>query len=139
MSYILVIDDNEDHLELIRLVLGPSYRSLPVHTCNSGQVAFDLIATGRLPRVIFLDVNMPELDGPATVRLIRASAAGSAVPIVMLSTSDECRDVRASLAAGANSFVRKPIALSDWGRTMGAVVDYWLLHDESARALADAR
>ena len=44
-----------------------------------------------------------------------------------------------SLAAGANSFVRKPIARSDWGRTMGAVVDYWLLHDESIRALADAR
>jgi len=138
MSYILVVDDSDDHLELIRLVLGPSYRSLPVRTCDTGQAALDLLATGRIPRMIFVDVNMPGLDGPATVRLIRANAACRAVPIVMLSTSDESRDIRDSLAAGANSFVRKPIALSDWGRTMGAVVDYWLLHDESARALADA-
>lgn len=138
MSYLLFVDDNEDHLELIRLVLGPTYRGLPVRTCNSGQAALDLLATGRAPRMIFLDVNMPGLDGPATVRLIRATSDCRAVPIVMLSTSDESRDVRDSLAAGANSFVRKPIALSDWGRTMGAVVDYWVMHDASARALADA-
>lgn len=84
-----------------------------------------------------VDVGMPGLSGPATVRRIRRLGAGGMLPVVMLSTSDESADVRACLEAGANSYVRKPLTLSDWDRTMSAVTDYWLLHDRSASGRSD--
>jgi CheY-like chemotaxis protein len=136
MSYILVVEDNPDHRDLIRLVLGRSYRGIPVRMTASGEDALELMESQGLPRIALVDVNMPGLSGHATVRRIREGRAGRLLPVVMLSTSDEPEDVRACLEAGANSYVRKPLTLSDWGRTMGAIADYWLLHDTSAGASA---
>jgi len=138
MSYILVVEDNPDHRDLIRLVLGRSYRGMPVRMTASGEDALGLMESEGLPRIVLVDVDMPGLSGQATVRRIREGCAGRLLPVVMLSTSDEPEDVRACLEAGANSYVRKPLALSDWGRTMGAIADYWLLHDSSVGGKADA-
>src|SRR5690606_26546405 len=138
MSYILVVEDNPDHRDLIRLVLGRSYRGVPVRMAASGEDALKLMESEGLPRIALVDVDMPGLSGQATVRRIREGKAGRLLPVIMLSTSDESEDVRACLEAGANSYVRTPLALSDWGRTMGAVADYWLLHDSSSHGTADA-
>lgn len=138
MSYILVVEDNPDQRDLIRLVLGESYRGMRVRIAPSGEDALKLMENEGLPRMALVDVDMPGMNGQDTVRRIRDSSAGSLLPVVMLSTSDEPEDVRACLDAGANSYVRKPLALSDWERTMGAVADSWLLHDTTARGRANA-
>ena len=138
MSYILVVEDNPDHRDLIRLVLGRSYRGVPVRMAASGEDALKLMESEGLPRIALVDVDMPGLSGQATVRRIRERSGSRLLPVIMLSTSDESEDVRGCLEAGANSYVRKPLALSDWGRTMGAVADYWLLHDSSSHGTADA-
>lgn len=138
MSYILVVEDDPDHRDLIRLVLGRSYRGMPVRMASSGEDALQVMRREGLPRMVLVDVDMPGLSGQATVRRIREGSVGSVLPVVMLSTSDESEGVRACLDAGADSYVRKPLALSDWERTMGAVADYWLLHDASSGGRADA-
>jgi len=137
MSYILVVDDDADHRELIRLVMGPAYRGMPVRLASSGEDALRVIEREGVPCLALVDVEMPGLDGEGTVKRIREQDEARALPIVMLSTSDDADDIRACLQAGANSYVRKPMALSEWGRTIGAVADYWLLMDASSKLRAD--
>jgi CheY-like chemotaxis protein len=80
-----------------------------------------------LPVVVFADLRMPTLDGISLVRMIRSRPDLSAVPVVLLSSSNNPEEIRAAYAAGANAFVTKPtdfhfyaeclhLALAFWGR-----------------------
>ncbi|MDQ1644903.1 MAG: hypothetical protein QOJ50_1087 [Cryptosporangiaceae bacterium] len=86
---------------------------------------------------MLLDVKLPKLDGLEVLRRIRAHARCRSLPVIMLTTSNEQRDVIESYRLGANSFVRKPVAFSDFVETARILGIYWLLLNEALPAEED--
>ncbi len=107
---VLVVDDQDDIREMARLVLtGAGYE---VVTAASGREALALVRTSAFDLVL-LDINMPELDGWATLRLLRADEAHDTLPVAMFSVKSEVRDKVASLKDGAIDYITKPFGVDE--------------------------
>lgn len=135
VTNILVVDDDEDQLALMRLVIAREFPEVDVLAVRSGAQALEVLdGAAQPPALMLVDVKMPGMDGPATVRRIRERGRWPACPIVMMSTSETPEDVSASLAAGADIYLRKPMTLEGWARTLQGVANYWARPDGSAHA-----
>jgi len=110
-------------------------------TARDGQEALEyLFATGAyagrdgtiLPEVVLLDLKLPKLDGLDVLRRIRADPGTRRLPVVMLTSSNEQRDIVQSYDLGANSFVRKPIDFAQFVEAARQLGIYWLALNEPA-------
>ena len=107
---VLVVDDQDDIREMARLILtGAGY---DVVTASSGREALALARASSFDLVL-LDINMPELDGWATLRLWRADEALDAIPVAMFSVKSEVRDKVAGLKDGAIDYITKPFGVDE--------------------------
>lgn len=107
---VLVIDDQADIREMARLVLtGAGY---DVVTASSGREGLKRVREGGF-HVVLLDINMPELDGWATLRLLRADEAHDDLPVAMFSVKSEVADKVASLKDGATDYITKPFGVDE--------------------------
>jgi two-component system KDP operon response regulator KdpE len=107
---VLVVDDQDDIREMARLVLaGAGY---DVVVASSGKEALKLARASSFDLVL-LDINMPELDGWATLRLLRADEALDALPVAMFSVKGEVRDKVAGLKDGAIDYITKPFGVDE--------------------------
>ncbi len=80
----------------------------------------------RLPDLILLDLNMPRKDGRQALIEIKAEPAFRHIPIVILTTSEEQKDIELTLKAGAESFITKPATFDEWVRMMKSLDENWL-------------
>jgi signal transduction histidine kinase/ligand-binding sensor domain-containing protein/AraC-like DNA-binding protein len=101
---VLVIDDNADVRAYIRSILKPSYR---VIEAADGQAGLEMVR-GALPDLVVADVMMPELDGLALGRALKADAMTDAIPVVLLTARAAPEDHVAGLEAGADTYLVKP-------------------------------
>ena len=107
---VLVVDDQEDIRDMARLVLtGAGYE---VVTAASGREALSSARASSFDLVL-LDINMPELDGWATLRLLRADESLDSLPVAMFSVKSEVRDKVAGLKDGAIDFITKPFGVDE--------------------------
>ena len=114
---ILVVDDDEGHSELVRRHLRRTGISNPIIILNSGSDALDYVfREGRFATrppshlMILLDINMPGgIDGVEVLRRIKADPVRQRIPIVMLTTSDDPREVERCYALGCNVYMPKPV------------------------------
>jgi DNA-binding response OmpR family regulator len=140
-AFILLVEDDLDHAELILRVFRKHNVGNEVVVVHDGEQALDfLFARGSyagreaadLPQVVILDLKLPKLNGLEVLKRLRAETATRFLPVVMLTTSNEERDIFESYKLGANSYVRKPVnfqAFNDAIRDLGL---YWLLRNEVA-------
>ena len=133
-----MIDDDDDHRELFGLAAQTLGLGETVVTFKSGPHALQHLQQPQQlptwPVLILVDVKMPGMDGPSTVRRLRAVPALELVPIVMISTSDDVGDQRNAQLAGANSYVMKPLGPNSWLDTLSSLVSYWSTCDVRWRA-----
>jgi two-component system phosphate regulon response regulator PhoB len=104
---ILVVDDEEDILELVRFTL--SREGFTILCAASGEEAWDLLKTQRV-HLLVLDLMLPGMDGLALARRIKSEPSTQAVPIVMLSAKGEEADIVTGLELGADDYVTKPFS-----------------------------
>jgi two-component system response regulator len=130
--YVLLVDDNADDVALMLRVFtraGVLGHHEIVVTRDGAQAVDFLLGPGAgahpLPKVIFLDLKMPRVDGLEVLRRVRADPRTRRVPVVVLTSSDEERDVRQSYDLGANSYVRKPEDATRFSEAVSAVGRYW--------------
>ncbi len=102
---ILVVDDNVDHLAVMEARLTSI--GYTVKTANGGKDALALVSLDP-PDLILLDVMMPDLDGVATLRLLKAKSLGY-IPTVLVSAKGDLQDVSEGLEAGADDYLTKPV------------------------------
>ena len=105
---VLIADDDEDILELIRLRLARSYDTL---VARDGAEALALAQTHR-PDVAVLDVMMPALDGYAVTRELSRDPSTSSIPVILLTARAQASDVSEGLDAGAQDYVTKPFRVA---------------------------
>ncbi|SMF40381.1 two-component system, unclassified family, response regulator [Tistlia consotensis] len=136
---ILLIEDNPDDEALTLRAFRKNNISNPVVVARDGAEALDyLFATGEhagrdvsdLPQVVLLDLKLPKVDGLEVLRRVRADERTRLLPVVILTSSGEERDLVEGYRLGANSYVRKPVdfdAFVEAARQLGL---YWLLLNE---------
>lgn len=129
---ILLVDDNPNDAELTLTALDEPHGHQEVVVMPSGLAAVAYLnkvsAMGMeyLPDVILLDLNMPHMNGLEVLDIIRADTATKIIPVVMLSTSDEERDIQACYDHGASAYVVKPMDLNQFREAMNAIKQFWI-------------
>ncbi len=144
---ILLVEDNPDDVALTIRALKKNNIANELVVAGDGVEALDyLFGTGAhagrdvedLPQMVLLDLKLPRIDGLEVLRRVRGDERTRMVPVVILTASDEERDIVESYSLGANSYIRKPV---DFDRFIEAVHQlglYWLVLNLAPPPLRDA-
>ena len=133
---ILLVEDSEDDVELTRRALRKNHICNRVEVVRDGVEALEFLFgegayTGRdpsqRPEIILLDLNMPRLGGLEVLKRVRADERTRMIPVVILTSSKEERDLVQSYTEGANSYIQKPVDFQQFTEAVGQLGLYWLL------------
>ena len=129
---ILLVEDDPDHELLTIRALNKSNVANTVRVARDGTEAIELLfgADPIRPQLILLDLKLPKVDGLEVLRRIRESATTRMLPVGVLTSSDEERDVVRSYQLGVNSYIRKPVNFSDFAEATRQLGMYWLVLNE---------
>jgi CheY-like chemotaxis protein len=136
---LLVIEDSDEDFEaLSRIINQVNHVTLEVHRCIDGDDALDwlnragkYVATAAQPQphfnpdLIILDLNLPGTDGREILVMIKQTNSLKAIPIVVLSTSSNPKDIEACYQSGANSYMLKPMNINTLKDSFRIMLDYW--------------
>jgi CheY-like chemotaxis protein len=138
-NFILLVEDNADDVELTLRAFRKSKILNEIVVVRDGVEALDyLFGTGTHagrdpktnPEVILLDLKLPKIAGLEVLRRLRAEEQTRRIPVVVLTSSNEERDILASYDLGANSFVRKPVDFAQFVEAARQLGLYWLVTNE---------
>ncbi len=139
-SVILLVEDNDDDAELTLRALRRNQVANEVVRLADGVEALEYLeANGRfegrnrfdVPDLVLLDIKLPRVNGLEVLRSMRADGANGAIPVVVLSSSVEQRDLETAYALGANSYVQKPVDFDRFVDAVGQIGSYWLRLNET--------
>ena len=132
---IMIVEDNDDDFIATMRAFKKANLVNPVRRCTNGDQALDYIfqrgefsVPGAAPRpsLILLDLNLPGTDGREVLRDIKAEQDLLKIPVVVLTTSNAEQDIEQCYAAGANSYVQKPVDFEGFIRAIARLSEYWL-------------
>jgi CheY-like chemotaxis protein len=137
---ILLVEDNPDDAELATRAFQRSGIKNEIARARDGVEALDyLFGTGphadqppAPPDLVLLDLKLPRLDGLEVLRRLRASDRTRHLPVVILTSSEQERDIVQSYDLGANSYVRKPVDYGEFTEAVRQLVSYWLVLNQTA-------
>lgn len=129
---ILLIEDDLDDAELTLRALRANGVAGAVHHVQDGVEALDYLLGGAfpLPHLTLLDLKLPKVNGLQVLKTIRSEALTRLIPVVVLSSSNEQRDLVESYQLGANSYIRKPVDFDQFNRSVEQMGLYWLTLNE---------
>jgi two-component system cell cycle response regulator DivK len=115
MSTVLIVEDNEKNLKLVRDVLQiKGYRTLEAVTARAGLA----LAREKLPDLILMDIQLPDIDGITALGMIRKDKRLAAIPVVAVSASVMPDEQQKIVASGFNAYITKPIDLKRFLETV---------------------
>jgi len=136
---ILLVEDNPDDVELTLRALKKYNVTNRLDVAQDGVEALDyLFGTGthadrdtsKMPALILLDLKLPKVDGLEVLRRMRADARTKLLPVVVLTSSKEERDLIESYDQGCNSYIRKPVDFAQFVEAVRQLGLYWLVLNE---------
>ena len=139
---ILVVEDNPQDATMTLRALKKHNVANTIVLARDGAEALDyLYGTGAhagrdpadLPHVVLLDLKLPKVDGMQVLKRIRSEAVTKLLPVVILTSSDEQRDLVESYQLGVNSFVRKPVDFAAFTEAVSQLGLYWTLINRTPR------
>lgn len=142
-SNLLLVEDNEDDVELTLRAFRQNKLANDIHVAYDGEEALEyLFRRGRYagrspqsdPGLVLLDLKLPKVDGLDVLRQIRANESTRLLPVVVLTSSNEERDLVESYRLGANSYVRKPVNFQEFTEAARQLGLYWMVLNLAAPA-----
>lgn len=131
---LLVIEDSDEDFEALVRMVKRSPVANPIYRCIDGDDALDfLYGAGQYrdrenaprPAIILLDLNLPGTDGREVIEQIKQDEQLKIIPVVVLTTSSNPRDIEACYQYGASGYLLKPIDTQKLRKTIQAFLDYW--------------
>ena len=132
---ILLVEDNQDDIDLALLALQKNRIANNIHVVRDGAEALDFLfgpaegpaPTGEVPKFILLDLKLPKVDGLEVLRRLKDDPRTQHVPVVMMTSSSEERDVIESYRLGVNSYIVKPVDFNQFSEAVKQLGMYWLV------------
>lgn len=147
-KFILLIEDNaDDELLTVRALKKLNYTSISV--ARSGAEALNYLLPDnntqdlfreteiqkqrplKTPDLVLLDLNLPVIDGLTILKRIRSDKKTKNIPVIILTSSAEERDIEESYEYGANSYIRKPVDFLEFEKVASLIGEYWLILNRS--------
>ena len=129
---VLIVDDDDDDVLLIKRALATASPCAAVARVDNGLDAMLLLRKetpyehARRPTLVLLDLNMPVISGREVLQQIKSDDSLKSVPVVVLTTSDDGRDIAECYARHANSYVIKPVDLAEFRELITSLCRFWL-------------
>lgn len=129
---ILLVEDDPDHEALAIRALRKANVANEITVAHDGVEAIEYmegIIAGKnaAPQLILMDLKLPKVDGLEVLRVVRGNPKTALLPVVVLTSSDEERDIVSSYRLGVNSYIRKPVNFTDFAEATRQLGMYWLL------------
>ena len=133
---LLLVDDNASDVELTIRALRAHKLANSIHVAEDGQQALDFVfcrgshadrSFANPPKVIFLDLKMPKVDGIDVLRAIRGDERTRMIPVVILTSSKEQRDIVEGYKLGVNAYIQKPVDFDEFRRVIEQMGMFWLV------------
>ena len=124
--YFVVVDDSEVDFNILRRSFANEGLADRLRFYSEGQLLFRaMVEEGFDPALIMLDLNMPGTDGKDILRALRANRRTACVPVIILSTSNNVRDIKFCYENGASAYVRKPDSLEGYLQLARSIEAFW--------------
>ena len=139
---ILLVEDSPDDVEFFAHTFNKAGLAARLRVIPDGAEALEyILCTGRhagrnpasRPKVIILDLKLPKVDGLEVLRRLKADPRARAIPVVILSSSQEERDLIESYEIGVNSYIVKPMNFDEFGRSVRMLGQYWLQFNQPSK------
>ncbi len=133
---ILLVEDNQDDIELALHALRREKLANNIYVARDGEEALDFIfcrgvfaerSFDRPPKLVLLDLKLPKVDGIEVLKQAKSDPRTRTIPIVIMTSSKEERDLAAGYSLGANSYIQKPVDFEKFRETVKSVGLYWLI------------
>lgn len=142
---ILLVEDNPDDVELTLHALRKENLANNIHVARDGEEALQFLFCNGAhadrsfdapPRLVLLDLKLPKVDGMEVLRRLKSDARTRTIPVVILTSSKEERDLVNSYGLGANSYIQKPVDFEQFRDTVKSMGFYWLVINQAPVATA---
>jgi two-component system, response regulator len=136
MVEILLVEDNPHDAELTQRALRRNHVGNRLHWVKDGAEALDFLLCrdayagrdpARPPKLVLLDIKMPKVDGIEVLRRIKVEESTRAIPVVIMTSSNEERDVVETYRLGVNSYIVKPVEFAAFLEVVSKIGLYWVL------------
>jgi two-component system response regulator len=140
---ILLVEDNQDDLDMALRALRKANLANHIQVARDGAEALDFIFgegahAGRkvenTPKVILLDLKLPKIDGMEVLRRVKNDPRTKVIPVVVLTSSQEQKDVVESYHLGVNSYIVKPVNFESFAAAVAELGMYWLLLNQPPKS-----
>ena len=145
---ILLVEDNKDDVELTLHALHKENLANHIHVARDGEEALEFLfcngahadrSFDHPPKLILLDLKLPKVDGMEVLRRLKADERTKSIPVVILTSSKEERDLVKGYGLGANSYIQKPVDFDQFRNTVKSVGLYWLLINQAPVSVGAAK
>lgn len=134
---ILLVEDNPVDVDLTLRAFARQNLLNPIEVARDGQEALDWIPRWEsgepLPLVILLDINLPRVDGLEVLRQLRENPVSKQVPVVVLTSSDEEKDIERAYRYHVNSYIVKPVNFNKFMEVAAQIELYWGFLNQAPR------
>ena len=131
---ILVVDDSPDDVTLLLRTFRQLGVRNRIEVCDGGRAALDYLwrDVNSPPSIVLLDLKMPAVDGFQVLRKVKNHPILRDVVVIVLTTSSDRMDIQLAYELGANSFLTKPLDLTEFHEMVNAFHKYWVIHSQPA-------
>ena len=136
---ILLVEDNQDDADLFLHVLRRERLASTIYVARDGEEALDFLfcrerfATRSFehpPKLVLLDLKLPKVDGLEVLKQVKSDPRTKAIPVVIMTSSKEERDLVVGYNLGANSYIQKPVDFEQFQQLVKSVGLYWLVTNQ---------
>ncbi len=133
-NLILIVEDSDIDYETTLRAFKQANMANPIHRCEDGEDALDYLfqrnqysdtQSSPRPQLILLDINLPGTDGRDVLEELKNDPELKTIPVIVLTTSTDERDINSCYLAGANSYIHKPVELDGFFVAIQKLKDFW--------------